>query len=96
MCYAQLNSWEKADETCFLAAFLASAVGKSVASFCIAALVFVAAVVAVAVAVAVAVEEAFGRLSAVSVAEGVVVFAVEAVLLDLAYFEDCFAVYCEQ
>ena len=76
MCYAQLNSWEKADETCFLAAFLASAVGKSVASFCI----------------AVAVEEAFGRLSVVSVAEGVVVFVVEAVLLDSAYFEDCFAV----
>ena len=90
MCYAQLNSLEKADETCFLAAFLASAVGKSVASFCIAALVFVAAVVAVAVAVAV--EEAFGRLSVVSVAEGVVVFVVEAVLLDSAYFEDCFAV----
>ena len=52
----------------FSCCFLASAVGKSVASFCIAALVFVAAVVAVAVAVAV--EEAFGRLSAVSVAEG--------------------------
>ena len=52
----------------FSCCFLASAVGKSVASFCIAALVFVAAVVAVAVAVAV--EEAFGRLSVVSVAEG--------------------------